>query len=1236
MCDPWDWNVDRVVQELCTTHRTWQPQSPAMPIISDPHSLETILREQEVTGSVLLGEINMDVLKDDFGIKALGRRSFIMSAIDQFRSRSVKYNSYATDRSIGIISSELERSLQKVLGQFQQTNQIRSSSLLDQLPQNTLRSSGDCELYLRADTHPYQSDNTTKFLFEKPKDGDFIQSDSEVINKRRKLTPVSLPQGLSSTHVEEPRQDSVVNDLPSTSPLPAAHLALPAESPIEEISDINGKKRKRIAPTRVSSVSPLFPNEDSTPVFSSDVPKISDEVTTKDPELSNPEVTQKPGVIFRDLHGRKRVIPIQAKTDLYNDEVRKTIFLGNGSASNDSMSRKLHQDQITNSAKSTLSKSIYKGVFLGKKKMNVDALFYEGIPVGSKISNEDDLSDFYHGPKSIPKGRRLYVHNCLKYFLRSQRQDVYTGGKLCSLKVPYSRKLVTKFKDQSFTLYHSTTDGKITARREVNIEAPTQYIKGKSNEHLVTFNPMNRNILEQIGSGSDWDCSTLEKYKYLEGGDEILPIYGESDEDNEFDEATWKEIESEYGEWERPQYKLKKSPISEQEVLKAIDSSITDIINSWKTKDVPKRERKGWRLWRQSRRLQNKREQIIAAKIDLNHIQEYMAKMRDEILADTWTSTLQVRRQVKSMETSVISREELKWKISVLKQKRQPEKPPIQSTPKPKKDIKNTEKDIEGDPISQSDSDYSSHDDLGSFIDDDEVMPNEAQLHELDFADSENENAVVSDASSLDDPIPLPDMGTYKNNRHCKSAQESSANSLDNREDNLLLKTETPNHLDDGENLSSSMDKSKSTLTYQKPNASVTSGPLQSQFVDLTLTLSDDSEPNQVVKTSPPQKPSNIPFIDITMSSEDENCPKPKLKSAASTDSQGRFLPTTDKLKEDSKAHPLQKLDSSDAKSTFRSEKIPSSNEIPPLSNPKAIANYSYDFWQMLGDKQRILAKLFYEMIPSTCSEIIDIITSSTADRLLAEMKRKLGIMSFAKSDYLQSKVYERMRILFRIMCIYEIFTDCNYYSFKSNLDDRRLRRFRQVKHEDFHLFCQTCVGIVRFIKQNAQLARTPKSNILNKISSDDESNKDGDFHSTRKVTRLGPSNASEGEMSVHERSSTKRRKPVHENKEARHMREQNLHRLAQQNERRKKLHAALVKANDDQAIVRSQLIINDAAAEDQKFIYVNDHIAKRIKKHQVEGVRFLWNQIVTIADEQSMQGCLLAHTMGLGKTMQT
>lgn len=62
-------------------------------------------------------------------------------------------------------------------------------------------------------------------------------------------------------------------------------------------------------------------------------------------------------------------------------------------------------------------------------------------------------------------------------------------------------------------------------------------------------------------------------------------------------------------------------------------------------------------------------------------------------------------------------------------------------------------------------------------------------------------------------------------------------------------------------------------------------------------------------------------------------------------------------------------------------------------------------------------------------------------------------------------------------------------------------------------------------------------------------------------------------------------------------------------------------------------IIINPGKDDDKDFIQINSHASERMKHHQVNGIRFLWREMVS---SSSMQGGLLAHTMGLGKTMQT
>ncbi|KAK5108307.1 hypothetical protein LTR62_008622 [Meristemomyces frigidus] len=68
----------------------------------------------------------------------------------------------------------------------------------------------------------------------------------------------------------------------------------------------------------------------------------------------------------------------------------------------------------------------------------------------------------------------------------------------------------------------------------------------------------------------------------------------------------------------------------------------------------------------------------------------------------------------------------------------------------------------------------------------------------------------------------------------------------------------------------------------------------------------------------------------------------------------------------------------------------------------------------------------------------------------------------------------------------------------------------------------------------------------------------------------------------------------------------------------------------------KSHITINPIAVEEgEQPIYVCPKIAKKMMAHQINGVRFLWREITAEGDADGPQGCLLAHTMGLGKTMQ-
>lgn len=65
-----------------------------------------------------------------------------------------------------------------------------------------------------------------------------------------------------------------------------------------------------------------------------------------------------------------------------------------------------------------------------------------------------------------------------------------------------------------------------------------------------------------------------------------------------------------------------------------------------------------------------------------------------------------------------------------------------------------------------------------------------------------------------------------------------------------------------------------------------------------------------------------------------------------------------------------------------------------------------------------------------------------------------------------------------------------------------------------------------------------------------------------------------------------------------------------------------------------SDVYVNLSKLDDQDFIAIPNHIASQLKDHQIAGIRFMWREVVT-GGMTTPQGCLLAHSMGLGKTLQ-
>ncbi|KAJ3148930.1 hypothetical protein HDU86_007288 [Geranomyces michiganensis] len=68
-----------------------------------------------------------------------------------------------------------------------------------------------------------------------------------------------------------------------------------------------------------------------------------------------------------------------------------------------------------------------------------------------------------------------------------------------------------------------------------------------------------------------------------------------------------------------------------------------------------------------------------------------------------------------------------------------------------------------------------------------------------------------------------------------------------------------------------------------------------------------------------------------------------------------------------------------------------------------------------------------------------------------------------------------------------------------------------------------------------------------------------------------------------------------------------------------------------------SSLIVNLGHDESEQHIFLAGFLEPHLKPHQVDGLRFLWKNIIMVKQPGGAHaGCILAHAMGLGKTLQT
>lgn len=1203
--DAWNWTVDQVVSALCDHNgpflRSIDPIS-----IPDPGFLEKALRENVIGGPALLTGLTYATLREELGIRPLGHRTTIMHLIRDLQRQSAKYNHHIQldlthPYSPGYLNegiSSVGQSPKFVNPQFGSPIQYvpRSGSTASGITQSSIIPSGYVQRSphtpLSATKHWSYNQQQAPLLAQ----NGLLQGLGLLPSEQASVDSVQPNEGSSAiTNVgnkdesvegnnSDIQAESISNeDLVTTSR--SVQLGSTALGSIRQgessIIDERGKKRRRLDLTAVSTnqeprtakepptiieefavtSKPVQEFENASVEQVEDSENITAEQCDSHPtegELPTPDQDNSAaGQLVIDNQGRKRMKPIlvtprnQGKIDVTSEPP--------------SVSSKFHKPGLRKP----------EDVYLGAGSLSVDRIFYGDSLIGQEIHNgltygdfwqlggrakESEFFIFFENP--FGSGQRRYVGGRIKHYLSSSESRIFHHKGRGTI-LPYQSSLARKNYPVSATVFCKSSGGPIATRMNRSKWLGDDFDAfGGQPSNVNPFSVSNEASTEAGEVDTNWDY--LEKWNHREGRDEILPIYGDSDSEGQYDSDTWREIIKEQGRSERPERssgRVKRMKLSNEQVDEAIAIAMNQTIEHWKRVNEPKLRPKAWKIWITSKKENDKRTRIASLVKTMENLEDRLRRIVQEIKKDEWSTVKQLEKQCQSLQPSQFDLENCKWKLAVLKSKIAPEKPSPQAR-KPLKAqpaLKNPE-DAEG----RVGGPESSDSDLDSFIVDE---------------DSETAFSATSDESSL-------------SISHVE-AEGISRTTLD-------------------------MD-SPCSLEYNTPgyqNNEVKAEGMQVQAVaheagktTRGTLLSQGQSTESVAK--------HLDIIDLTQMSEssDQESQK-KMSDSSFAIRTPPLLPVYGEkhLKSDqerfkipprvSDSPPIFDLDSDSSDTEAKEDSMPSSQSgLPGFNEVDKIRQISVDLLVERKDRKRLLIWTVEHTPAYRRQEVVEYVDQTPFQDiqsliwtgLRAFRSPTLSIDGLKKQD---------SDTLMRVAAWYVCWTIPVKVSNKAPGIKAAHITTTLADIKGFHVFYNFLGECLRYygIDSNSPLALKPKKRTL--------------FEDSGDPLQLTP-------------NRKHRKYAIPESQETISLRLQTQKRVKERENRQLHLNRRLQAMGVNEADAQ-QVIVNIGKHDDQEFIFLNPKIGDRIQKHQIKGLQFMWREVV--ADHQ---GCLLAQTMGLGKTMQ-
>ena len=712
--DPWRWTVDQVVTALCDPNANYRAgRNPAA--LPNATWLEQTLRENVIEGDSLLIAINFTTLKEEFGIRPLGHRQIIVREIQRLRRGSRQYAQYAQEELPDALLGQ---------GPYDRSTRRAESFLQNPTPAVTPKLPPTFVIPNQAPPDPGVTDQAISPTSNGHRPPPCLQS--SIQNSQQWLD--ALPDGQETPIVD----GSVTAD--------DDRLDRRNE---KYVVDGSGRKRRKLFLTAEAShhVEELQPTAEVDAKVCQEEKCAAGRVNAPIGPLDGPR-SPSSSLKVADANGRKRIAPTLVSKPQDPQDV------SNPSAVDSKPVIRKDQSEV-------LSRLPAEG-YLGIQSFPVDTLFYDSTrPTQSHalltpaVSDDECPGNVAFMGTSASNGQRLYVAARVKYFLQ-QRLALFRRGKKCSYGIcPYPRYFGRVHDKASVTIFDSATDGGeiVTTRKNQNEWLPVSTSGTLTDVARLEHSDQDAlDVPVSLTQADDQDWDYLEKWRHAPD-DHVLPVYGDSGSEGEYDLDTWRDMEKESGsKLLRPLGRSRGTRIlSAEEVLHAIEGATQGMTQDWKDKQLPKLQRTAWLLWGKSRRNGTKRTRIASLEFDIQHLTSRLGRLRAEIEKEQWSSAVKIARQCESMRRTLYDLETSRWRAEVLQLKIRPDK--VGRVNKPASD-KPCSKSMGADSGSEGSStvETSAGEELEDFIvDDDDSEPDETMVDEVDEFDED---------SSADDGTP--------------------------------------------------------------------------------------------------------------------------------------------------------------------------------------------------------------------------------------------------------------------------------------------------------------------------------------------------------------------------------------------------------------------------------------------------------------------------------------------------